>query len=399
MLRGAVTVLVKEGRIAGVEPGYPEIGVDWPVVDYPGATVLPGLVDAHVHLGGDSANGALDRLAGYPDDQLQDVIETALRRQLAAGVTTVRDLGDRHWSAVAWRDRQRRTSLSTPLPAIIASGPPITSVSGHCWSMGGQVEGADALRAAVRERADRQVDVVKIMVSGGAMTPGTDILRCQFTLPELRVAVTEAHHLGLPVTAHAHGLSAVERAVQAGVDGIEHCSCLIEAGIKLPDALLNAIVTAGIDVCPTLGKVADAVQPPRVLELIRRTGMTDEKRQAFVAGLAQRGVRVVSGSDAGISAGKPHGILPAAVADLVAGGRPASEALASATSEAARACGAGDRKGQLKPGFDADLLVISGDPTADIQSLTQVNTIIVQGRVVSDPPAPTPATHQTPPGQ
>jgi imidazolonepropionase-like amidohydrolase len=384
MLGGAVTVLVKEGRIAGVEPGYPEIGADWPIVEYPGATVLPGLVDAHVHLGGDSANGALDRLAGYPDDELHDVIETALRRQLAAGVTTVRDLGDRHWSAVAWRDRQRRTGLSAPLPAIIASGPPITSVGGHCWSMGGQAEGADALRAAVRERADRQVDVVKIMASGGAMTPGTDILQCQFTLPELRIAVAEAHHLGLPVTAHAHGLPAVERAVQAGVDGIEHCSCLTEAGIKLPDALLNAIVTAGIDVCPTLGMTAGAVPPPRVLELIRRTGMTYEKRQAFAAGLAQRGVRVVSGSDGGISAGKPHGILPAAVADLVAGGLPASEALASATSEAARACGAGDRKGQLKPGFDADLLVISGDPTTDIQSLTRAKTIIVQGSIVSD---------------
>jgi imidazolonepropionase-like amidohydrolase len=243
------------------------------------------------------------------------------------------------------------------------------------------------------------VDVVKIMVSGGAMTLGTDVLQCQFTLPELRIAVTEAHDLGLPVTAHAHGLPAVERAVQARVDGIEHCSCLTEAGIKLPDALLNAIVTAGIDVCPTLGKTADAVPPPRVLELIRRTGMTYEKRQAFVAGLAQRGVHVVSGSDGGISAGKPHGILPAAVADLVAGGLPASEALASATSEAARACGAGDRKGQLKPGFDADLLVISGDPTTDIQSLAQANTIIVQGSIVSDLPAPAPATQQTPPGQ
>jgi imidazolonepropionase-like amidohydrolase len=152
-------------------------------------------------------------------------------------------------------------------------------------------------------------------------------------------------------------------------------------------------------VCPTLGKTADAVPPPRVLELIRRTGMTYEKRQAFVAGLAQRGVRVVSGSDGGISAGKPHGILPAAVADLVAGGLPAIEALASATSEAARACGAGDRKGQLKPGFDADLLVISGDPTTHIQSLTQAKTIIVQGGIVSDLPASPPATHQTPPDQ
>jgi imidazolonepropionase-like amidohydrolase len=387
MLAGDVTILVKDGRIAAVERGHPEIGADWPVLDYPGATVLPGLVDAHVHLGGDSADGALDRLAGYSDDELQAVIGTALRRQLAAGITTVRDLGDRLWSAVAWRDRQRGAGLSAPLPAIIASGPPITSVGGHCWSMGGQVDGADGLRTAVHARADRRVDVVKIMVSGGTMTPGTDVLQCQFALADLRIAVTEAHRLGLPVTAHAHGLPAVERAVQAGVDGIEHCSCLTDRGMELPDALLKAIVKAGIAVCPTLGKTADAVPPPRVRELMQRTGMTYEKRQAFVAGLALRGVRVVSGSDAGISAGKPHGILPAAVTDLVAGGLPPAEALASATSGAARACGVADRKGQLKPGFDADLLVVQGDPMTDIHSLARVKIVIVQGTVVSDPPA------------
>jgi imidazolonepropionase-like amidohydrolase len=120
---------------------------------------------------------------------------------------------------------------------------------------------------------------------------------------------------------------------------------------------------------------------------MQRTGMTYEKRQAFVAGLALRGVRVVSGSDAGISAGKPHGILPAAVTDLVAGGLPPAEALASATSGAARACGVADRKGQLKPGFDADLLVVQGDPMTDIHSLARVKIVIVQGTVVSDPPA------------
>jgi imidazolonepropionase-like amidohydrolase len=382
---GGVTVLVDAGRIAGVEPGHPEIGADWQVLDYPGATIMPGLADAHVHLGGDSADGALDRLADYPDDRLQAVIGTALRRHLAAGVTTVRDLGDRDWSVVAWRDRQRGAGLAAPLPAIVASGPPITSVGGHCWTMGGQAAGPDALRAAVRARAERRADVVKIMVSGGTMTPGTDVLRCQFTLAELRVAVEEAHRLGLPVTAHAHALPAVERAVQAGVDGIEHCTCLVEGGIELPDALLEAIVSAGIEVCPTLGKTPDAVPSPRVREMMRRTGFTFAKRQAFAAGMGLRGVRLVSGTDGGISAGKPHGILAAAVADLVAGGLPASKALASATSVAAGACGFGDRKGRVRPGFDADLLVVAGDPAADIRMLAQVKSVMVQGSMVSGP--------------
>jgi imidazolonepropionase-like amidohydrolase len=376
---GGVTVLVKGGRIAGVESGHPAVGAGWQVLDYPDSTVLPGLVDAHVHLGGDGADDALDRLPGYSGERLGTVIKTALRRQLAAGVTTVRDLGDRDWSVVAWRDRQRGAGLAEPLPEIVASGPPLTSPGGHCWAMGGQVDGPEAMRAAIGERADRHVDIVKIMVSGGAMTAGTDVLASQFTLPGLRAAVSESHRLGLPVTAHAHGVPAVEIAVAAGVDGIEHCSCLTGRGIDMPDALLDAIVTSGIEVCPTLGKAAGAVLVPRIVEIMRRTGLTYEKRQEFFAGLGHRGVRLVSGSDAGISSGKPHGILPGAVADLAGGGLPARDALATATSAAARACGVGDRKGQLKRGFDADLLVVAGDPLADLRRLAQVSAVIVQG--------------------
>src|SRR5262249_15326808 len=156
-----------------------------------------GLIDMHVHLCADSEMGAIDRVAEHTDVQLDGVIEQALSAQLAAGVTTVRDLGDRRWSVLNWRDRQRAGGLGYPCPTIVASGPPLTSRGGHCWSMGGEVDGKDELVAAVAERAERGVDVVKIMASGGMSTLGTDVLACQFAFDELCLAVEESHRVGL----------------------------------------------------------------------------------------------------------------------------------------------------------------------------------------------------------
>jgi imidazolonepropionase-like amidohydrolase len=187
---GGALVLCAGSRIIGVEPSATRAPEGWPVADFPNATVLPGLIDCHVHLCGDSRNGALDRLAGYSDSELDQVIEAALRAQLQAGVTTVRDLGDRRWAVLGWRQRAAGGLLS---PTIVASGPPITTRGGHCWHLGGQADSADELRSAVRQRAERGADVIKVMASGGVMTASTDVLACQYSLEQLRAVVDEAH--------------------------------------------------------------------------------------------------------------------------------------------------------------------------------------------------------------
>ena len=195
-------------------------------------------------------------------------------------------------------------------PTVVASGPPITSPNGHCWWLGGVAAGIDGLRLAVRERVDRRADVVKIMTSGGAMSPGSDVLACQFTLPELRAVVEEAHRAGLPVTAHAHAVPAVELSVAAGVDGIEHCTCLTLDGIRMPPELADRIAAAGITVCPTLGMAREAAFSPQVLAVMARTGMTLEGRRAQVGQLHRAGVTLIAGLDSGINPGKRHGVLP-----------------------------------------------------------------------------------------
>ena len=248
---GGALVVLDEGRIVGVEPGAAPAPDGCEVWEAPGGTVLPGLVDAHVHLCADGTDGSLDRIGEPSEDGMMAVVGESLRRHLAAGVTTVRDLGDRRFAVLAWRSSAH--SGGGVYPAVVTTGPPITSVGGHCANMGGEAAGEDQLRGAVQERAKRGADVVKVMTSGGFATAGTQVMLCQFTLEELRVVVGEAHAAGLPVTAHAHGLPAVHMAMAAGVDGIEHCSFLTDKGLSQSDEDLARLAEAGIAVCPTLG--------------------------------------------------------------------------------------------------------------------------------------------------
>lgn len=380
-LPGGAVVLVDDGRIAGVLPAAATLPAGCVVTELPDATLLPGLIDTHVHLCGDGHDHALDRVPDYRDDELADVIETALTGHLAAGVTTVRDLGDHRWAVLERRDRAAGAGIAGP--TILASGPPITSVGGHCWSLGGEVTGAAQLRAAIRQRAQRRVDVVKVMASGGVATTGTDLMGCQFALEDLRLLVDDAHAAGLAVTAHAHGLASVQQAIEAGVDGIEHCACLTPSGIEMRDSLLESLAQHGISVCPTLATAPGATPSPIEVAFMRRLGLARDRVLRHMGRMHRAGVQLVAGTDGGIAATRPHGIAAVAVGVLVAGGVPVPAALASATSVAARVCGLGTRKGLLRAGYDADLLVVNGDPLTDIRALARPVAVMVRGHWVA----------------
>jgi imidazolonepropionase-like amidohydrolase len=270
------TVLLDRGKIVGVETGHVELDESWQVAEYPTATVLPGLIDTHVHLVADSEVGALDRVPGLGDDELDAVISEGLRRQLAAGVTTVRDLGDLRYAVVNRRDVQRAGRTREPEPTIVASGPPLTSVGGHCDLLGGEVANRAQMSAAMRERVQRGVDVVKVMASGGMFTPGTDVMGTQFSADEMHLLVELAHEAGLPITAHAHSLAALEQSVDAGVDCIEHCSCLTQKGFVLSDELVASIADRDIAISCVItpNPQMDLSQAPPALQKLVAAGFT-----------------------------------------------------------------------------------------------------------------------------
>ncbi|SNS12594.1 Imidazolonepropionase [Geodermatophilus pulveris] len=374
---GGALVLVEGRTVVGVEPASAAVPDGCPVTDVPGGTLLPGLIDTHVHLCGDGGPRALEQIPELDAAALDAVVTAAEQETLRAGVTTVRDLGDHHWTVL---DRARRDGER---PTVVAAGPPITSPGGHCWSMGGETSGVDALRRAVRERAERGAGVVKVMASGGVLTPGTDLTACQFGLGELRAVVDEAHRLGLPVAAHAHGLAAVERALAAGVDAIEHCSCSTADGPHLPARLGAALAAAGTLVCPTVGSLPGVDPPPHVRARLAAVGATIEQHLPHVARLHEAGVTLLAGTDAGIGPTKRHGQVAYAVADLAGPcGVPLDQALTAATARAARACGLGGTAGRLAAGYDADLLVVDGDVRADVSALQRPRVVLSRGREV-----------------
>jgi imidazolonepropionase-like amidohydrolase len=366
-----------------VQSGTTPVPDGYETVYRPGTTLLPGLIDAHTHLCGNDQPDALDRLPGLGPQELDATVTAAMAAQLAHGITAVRDLGDQSWTVV---DRHRGRPDG---PTVVASGPPITSVGGHCAWMGGQAHGVAQLRHAVQERAERGADLVKIMTSGGVMTRHTDIGACQFTLDEVRAVADEAHRLGLPVTAHAHAVTAIEQCVQAGVDGIEHCSCVGEHGMRTPPGLAEAIAAAGIVVCPTLGHDLRYLDTrPDLAALARRSGFSLDDRLAQVGQLYRGGVTMVSGLDSGINPVKPHGLLASSLIELTQAGVPATTVLASATGLAARVCGLAGRTGRLRVGLDADLLIVDGDATADVAAVCDVRTVVLRGTPVGGPHTP-----------
>lgn len=367
------TVLVDGRRILAVERSRCEVPEDTTVVDLPGCTLVPGLIDTHVHLAFDGGADPIAALAGRDDDAALAAMAEAAAQQLRAGVTTVRDLGDRGYLALRLREG---AGAGAELVTIVAAGPPLTTPGGHCHFLGGTAAGEAAVRAAVAEHAERGVDVIKVMASGGFLTPGSSVELPQYEPAELRTIVDEAHRHGLPVTAHAHSTAAIATVVDAGVDGIEHCSFLAANGVDAPQHLVERIAQHRIVVGTTLGLLPGSAPPPAVARHL-------DAMFAALARLHQAGAAMVAGTDAGIGPPKPHGVLPHAARQLADLGLTRDQVLRALTVEAARVCGLGDRKGRVAPGYDADLLAVEGDPLDDLGALQRVAGVWKHGRAVS----------------
>ncbi len=363
---GRPEVLVDGDTVVAVGEALPD-SVE--VRDLGDTTLLPGMVDCHQHLVF-NGRGTLEQQVAIDDTTMTERSRANARLALEGGVTTVRDLGDRAFVTLGLRN-------DADLATIAAAGPPITPPGGHCWYLGGECEGVDQLAAAVSDRIERGCDVVKIMVTGGAMTPSYPLWQSQFSAAEVRLVVDEAHAAGLPVAAHCHGFDGISMAVDVGVDSIEHCTFFTESNESIPPPdLLDRLAASGVALSATWGVTEEPTRPANW----ERAGPVIQDALGRVH--AGGGV-VVVGTDAGIYRQKPHDVLPYALPNLLAAGMSTVEALRAITSSAADVCRRPER-GRMRAGLPADIVAVSGDPSNDPAALTRVSAVWKSGRSIVD---------------
>ncbi|WP_323178090.1 amidohydrolase family protein [Streptomyces sp. NBC_00847] len=352
--------------LAHAEPGCQ-------VMEFPDATVLPGLIDCHVHLAFDAGPDPVTTLTDSDDATLLLGMAGRAQQLLDAGITTARDLGDRGGLSVRLRDAIGEGTVAGP--RILAATAPLTTPKGHCWFLGGEVKGEKEIRHKVRQNAEEGADVIKVMATGGGLTRGgPSIWQPQFTTEELAGVVEEAHRFGLPVAAHAHGVQGIAAAITAGVDTIEHCSWMTEDGTSdLREDLLAQIIAKQIHVClanhPNWRAFADRVGPEKAAELFAPTRR-----------MAESGVQLVAGTDAGIPRAF-FGGLTSSLEFLEHLGVSRHRIIDMATVNAASALRLSDQTGRLAAGCRADILVVDGDPLASLDALRAVRLVLAGGRV------------------
>lgn len=378
VLRGPVgeiledAAVVVEGGVIAAVGARAEVGASGAAVriERPEATVLPGLINPHVHLAFEPGADHGERLRTVGDAELVLSMARHARELLDGGVTTARDLGDRGNLALGVRDAIAAGDLAGP--RVLAAGTPLTVPGGHCWFLGGAVEPGE-LAARVRELAAAGVDVVKVMASGGQITAGGAAMwEPQFGAAELRTVVDEAHRAGLPVAVHAHGADSIADAVAAGADTIEHCTWMAGPGASdfrtdVAERMAAAGIVASAGSTGNGRMLAGRVPDERIAELFGR-----------LRRMADLGVRVILGSDAGLTPFTGYGEVLRNWSDW---GFGAAEIIEMATSGAADALGLGSTTGRLTPGLSADLIAVDGDPLADLTALTHVDTVIAAGRI------------------
>lgn len=374
LLAGPLLVLVSEGTIVDVDTSGAAPPEGFSVLDCGAATLLPGLIDSHTHLCWEPSGDVLGQFATDDDKTLLVRARRAAASALGAGITTVRDLGDRGYVGV----RLRRELAERPGdgPEVLAAGPPITRSGGHCCFLGGEADEPDELAAAVDERAAHGVDVVKVMATGGHSTPGWAMHESQYTEKDLRLVADRAHARGLPVTAHAHGVDGIVSALRAGYDGIEHAMFVTAELVCRPDwAVVDQLAESGIVIGATEAMRPDVAVSPVVAQLA-------ETWRPMYLEMFRRGVRLAICSDAGIRLGRPHDVLPYGAISFAGLGMTNADALRAVTEHPAAACGLAGRKGRLAKGYDADLAAFDGHPLFDITALLRPVTVIRAGEPV-----------------
>jgi len=343
--------------------------------DMGGLTVIPGLIDAHVHMCLDPDIKDPFEQDKFTDAELIKKIKARAVQMLSCGITTARDLGGGRWLELAVRDTINQGELMAT--RLVCSGQPITSIQGHCHFWGGEAADLEEALSVMARQIEHGVDLIKIMATGGNLTPGSTPRNAQFDRQTIARIVSEAHSHNCLVAAHCHGTEGIANAASAGVTTIEHCSWVGADGWGQnydPNAVLDMLAN-DVSVSPTINAGWKRYIGNRDFEA-RIMGNFEKLRAA--------GVRLIASTDAGIP-GVYHHHLPLAIPVFAHfAGLTAPQVLRGATSECALAIGLGDQVGRIQAGYDADLVFYADDPLRDLGALATPVTVMARG-VFSDP--------------
>ena len=340
------------------------------VVELPGVTLLPGLIDMHVHLDADPTLGGFTGI-GLPDSYSAIVAVPHAKATLEAGFTTVRNVGSTGWDDVALKAAIEAGKVEGP--RIVPAGYSFGATGGHCDITGlspalnadspFNADSPDEARKRVRQLRKYGAEVIKICATGGVFSFGDTPGQQQLSLAEMKAIADEAHMQGLRVAAHAHGASGIRDAILAGVDTIEHASLVDDEGIALAKKM-GAFFS--MDIYNTDYTQAEGAKNGVLEEQLKKDrDIAEAQRQNFGKAL-RAGVKMVYGTDAGVY---PHGENARQFAVMVRYGATPLQALQAATVNAADALGQKDKIGAIKPGAFGDLVGVAGDPTRDVSVL------------------------------
>ena len=375
VIRGATIAAVGSDRDIPLPRGTIKI-------DGRGLTLLPGLIDCHVHLCLGGEPDVVEAIAQETPTLTLLKSSQAARQSLEAGFTTLRDVGSRDHSIFTLQ-RAIDTGL-VPGPRIVAAGLAICMIGGHARFIGQEVEGAEQVRSVVRAQISAGASVIKVIASGGVLTPGTSPDQAQMTLEELRAAVDEAQQAGRKVAAHAHGASGMKNAVRAGVHSIEHATLMDEEASAM-------MKQQGVFMVPTLSALATTAAcrlgcgiPESALD--KAKSMTKRHRVSFKNALRD-GIQIAMGTDAGTPFNF-HGENAQELERMVAFGMSPMQAILASTSAAARLIGIQDQVGTIEKGKLADLILFEGNPLRHIEQLrdrSRIVGVMQAGKFVAGP--------------
>jgi imidazolonepropionase-like amidohydrolase len=387
--RERVSVTIDNGVVKSIAPMAAAPGH----IDLSAYSCLPGLIDMHVHLTGETqaqVDSLRDTLTANPADSAYQSVPYA-ERTLKAGFTTVRDLGANDNMNIALKRAIAKGSVVGPrmftAGTIISTtgghGDPSNNLSelfGHAVDTSGVVDSPEQGRQAVRKHYKDGADLIKVTATGGVLSQARSGQNAQFTEDELRAIVSTAKDYGFRVAAHAHGAEGMKRALRAGVDSIEHGTLMDDEAIALfkkHGAWYVPTISAGRYVAEKAkidGYYSPLVQP--------KAAAIGPLIQATFGRAYRAGVKIAFGTDAAVY---PHGDNAKEFAYMVEAGMPPLEAIRSATLSAASLLDQSDKLGSVEPGFAADIVAVSGDPLRDISLLQQVKFVMKAGVVYKQP--------------